>query len=191
MVQLNDEQKKKLLVLARRTIEEYLKKRTLPKVDYNHEFADDVFKQKCGAFVTLHKYGALRGCIGYVKGIKTIPEAVVDMAKASAFEDPRFEPLRKDELDDIDIEISVLTPVEPVNDIGEIVIGRDGLIISNGFRAGLLLPQVATEYGWDVQTFLEHTCYKAGLPADAWKWENTKIEKFSAIVFGEKELNLR
>ncbi|MGB4270022.1 MAG: AmmeMemoRadiSam system protein A [Spirochaetota bacterium] len=191
MVQLNDEQKKKLLALARKTIEEYLKKRTLPKVDYNHEFADDVFKQKCGAFVTLHKHGALRGCIGYVKGIKTIPEAVVDMAKAAAFEDPRFEPLQKHELDDIDIEISVLTPVEHVNDVGEIVIGRDGLIISNGFRAGLLLPQVATEYGWDVQTFLQHTCYKAGLPADAWKWENTKIEKFSAIVFGEKELNLR
>ncbi|MEW6526816.1 MAG: AmmeMemoRadiSam system protein A [Spirochaetota bacterium] len=191
MVQLNDEQKKKLLVLARRTIEEYLQKRTLPKVDYNNDFSDEVFKQKCGAFVTLHKHGALRGCIGYVKGIKTIPEAVVDMAKASAFEDPRFEPLRKDELDDIDIEISVLTPVEPVKDIGEIVICRDGLIISNGFRAGLLLPQVATEYGWDVKTFLEHTCYKAGLPADAWKWENTKIEKFSAIVFGEKELNIR
>ncbi|MEJ5361778.1 MAG: AmmeMemoRadiSam system protein A [Spirochaetota bacterium] len=191
MVQLNEEQKKKLLALARKTIEEYLKKRTLPKVDYNHEFVDDVFKQKCGAFVTLHKHGALRGCIGYVKGIKTIPEAVVDMAKAAAFEDPRFEPLQKHELDDIDIEISVLTPVEPVNDVGEIVIGRDGLIISNGFRAGLLLPQVATEYGWDVQTFLQHTCYKAGLPADAWKWENTKIEKFSAIVFGEKELNLR
>ncbi len=191
MVQLNDDQKKKLLALARNTIEEYLKKRTLPKVDYNHEFADDVFKQKCGAFVTLHKHGSLRGCIGYVKGIKTIPEAVVDMAKATAFEDPRFEPLHNSELEEIDIEISILTPVEPVNDIGEIVIGRDGLIISNGFRAGLLLPQVATEYGWDMKTFLQHTCYKAGLPADAWKWENTKIEKFSAIVFGEKELNLR
>ncbi len=191
MVQLNNEQKKKLLALARRSIEEYLKERTLPKVDYDKEFNDDVFRQKCGAFVTLHKNGALRGCIGYVKGIKTIPEAVVDMAKAAAFEDPRFEPLRNEELDAIDIEISVLTPVEPVNDISQIVIGRDGLIISSGFRAGLLLPQVATEYGWDLQTFLQHTCYKAGLPADAWKWENTKIEKFSAIVFGEKELNIR
>ena len=191
MVTLNDEQKIKLLKLARISIEQYLKNKSLPKVDYTKEFSDEVFKQKCGAFVTLHAHGALRGCIGYVKGIKTIPEAVVDMAKAAAFEDPRFEPLRKDELDEIDIEISVLTPIEPVHDISEIVIGRDGLIISSGFRAGLLLPQVATEYGWDVKTFLEHTCYKAGLPADAWKWDNTKIEKFSAIVFGEKELKLR
>jgi AmmeMemoRadiSam system protein A len=191
MVELNEEQKKKLLHLARRSIEEYLKKRSLPKVDYTNEFSDEVFKQKCGAFVTLHKHGSLRGCIGYVKGIKTIPEAVVDMAKAAAFEDPRFEPLKSNELEEIDIEISVLTPIEPVKDISEIVIGRDGLIISSGFRAGLLLPQVATEYGWDVQTFLQHTCYKAGLPADAWKWDNTKIEKFSAIVFGEKELNIR
>ena len=191
MIVLNDEQKIKLLTLARKTIEEYLNKRTLPKVDFNNEFNDEVFKQKCGAFVTLHKNGALRGCIGYVKGIKTIPEAVVDMAKASAFEDPRFEPLTKSELDKIDIEISILTPIELVNDISEIVIGRDGLIISSGFRSGLLLPQVATEYGWDVKTFLEHTCYKAGLPSDAWKWNNTKIEKFSAIVFSEKELKLR
>ena len=122
MVELNDVQKKKLLRLARHTIEEYLKKRSLPKVDYDHEFSDEVFKQKCGAFVTLHKYGALRGCIGYVKGIKTIPESVVDMAKAAAFEDPRFEPLKSNELEEIDIEISILTPIEPVKNISEILL---------------------------------------------------------------------
>ena len=112
------------------------------------------------------------------------------MAKASAFKDPRFQPLRKEEYDQIDIEISVLSPIEPVGDVKEIKVGRDGLIISRGFSSGLLLPQVPVEQGWDLDMFLQNTCYKAGLPGNAWQMKGTKIEKFSAQVFGEKELGM-
>ncbi|MBP7604167.1 MAG: AmmeMemoRadiSam system protein A, partial [Spirochaetes bacterium] len=111
-------------------------------------------------------------------------------ANASAFKDPRFPPLRKQEFGLIDIEISIMSPIVEVRDTADIAVGRDGLIITSGHRSGLLLPQVATEYGWDLSTFLEHTCYKAGLPGDAWKMKGTRIEKFSAQVFGEKELGL-
>jgi AmmeMemoRadiSam system protein A len=186
MVELNKEQQKRLLKLARNTIAESL---GFP----HHEtldFGDEIFKVKCGAFVTLHIRGNLRGCIGYIQGVKCIPDTVIEMTKASAFKDPRFASLRKEEFDLIDIEISVLSPIEPVNSISEIQVGRDGLIISRGFNSGLLLPQVAIEQGWDRDTFLEHTCYKAGLPGNAWQVKGTKIEKFSAQVFGEREFGL-
>jgi len=193
MIELNKDQQIKLLRLARNTIGEYFNRgnhHTPEKTErIENEFSEDIFKKKCGGFVTLHIKGNLRGCIGYIKGIKTIPETIIEMAKAAAFQDPRFPPLTQKEFDLIDIEISVLSPIEQVMKISEIVVGRDGLIISNGFSSGLLLPQVATEYGWDVTEFLQHTCYKAGLSADAWRdTKNTKIEKFSAQVFGEKEL---
>ncbi len=188
VIELNREQQIELLKLARRTIASYFYD-TSPDVDLR-EFSDDIFKEMCGAFVTIHINKKLRGCIGYIKGIKTIPETVKDMAKASAFQDPRFPPLTKEEFENIDLEISIMSPIEEVSDISEIVVGRDGLIISQGSRSGLLLPQVATEYNWNVKEFLEHTCYKAGLPADAWQWKDTKIEKFSAQVFGEEELGL-
>ncbi len=187
MIELNREQQLRLLGLARRTIENVLDGKGLPEADMVDEFGDSIFAERCGAFVTLHADGALRGCIGYIKGIKTIPETIIDMANASAFKDPRFPPLRKQEYGVIDIEISIMSPIEEVRDVSEIEVGRDGLIISAGYRTGLLLPQVATEYGWDRKTFLEHTCYKAGLPGDAWRAKGTKIEKFSAQVFGEKE----
>ncbi len=140
--------------------------------------------------MTLHKRGALRGCIGYIVGVKDIPQTVEEMALASAFRDPRFAPLQQDELGSIDIEISVLSPIETVADVSMIEVGRDGLIVSRGNNRGLLLPQVAAEYRWDRETFLEHTCYKAGLPGDAWKKPGATIEKFSAQVFGEKDLGL-
>ena len=105
------------------------------------------------------------------------------MAKAAALEDPRFPQVKPSELPDIDFEISVLTPIRKVNNIEEIVVGRDGIIITKGRNRGLLLPQVATEYGWDRITFLEHTCNKAGLPKDSWKDRDTIIEMFSAEVF--------
>lgn len=189
MQELTKEQKIKLLKLARKTIYESLNKDKFDDSGYN-EFTDNIFRMQCGAFVTLHIRGALRGCIGYIQGVKTIPDTVIDMAKASAFRDPRFMPLSKSEYEKIDIEISILSPIEEAKGISDIVIGRDGIIISNGGRSGLLLPQVATENNWELQQFLEHTCYKAGLPADAWKWKDTKIEKFSAQVFGEKDLGL-
>jgi len=187
MVELGREQQIKLLRLARNTISESL---GAGAVMDGLTFDDPVYSEKCGAFVTLHIRGRLRGCIGYIVGVKGIPETIQEMAKASAFKDPRFSPLRKDEFGGIDIEISVLSPIEPVADVSDIVVGRDGLIISRGFHSGLLLPQVPVEQGWDRDTFLEHTCYKAGLPGNAWKMKDVKIQKFSAQVFGEKELGL-
>lgn len=190
MKELTVEQQKNLISLARMTIKNALERLPAPEIEKMSEFKDEIFREKRGAFVTLHIQGKLRGCIGYIMGIKPIPETIIDMSIASAFKDPRFPPLKREEFDKIDIEISVLTPIEPVFNIEEIHIGRDGLIISNGYRQGLLLPQVATEYGWGREQFIEHTCYKAGLPGDAWKWKDTKIEKFSAQVFGEKELGM-
>ncbi len=189
MDKLNREQQINLLKLVRKTIYEYLTKNELEESGED-AFSDPIFNEKCGAFVTLHISGALRGCIGYIKGVKTIPETIKDMAIASAFQDPRFSSLSLKEYGKIDIEISVLSPIEEVKGISEIVVGRDGLIITKGAMSGLLLPQVATEQNWDIYKFLENTCYKAGLPGDAWKWDDTKIEKFSAQVFGEKELDL-
>ena len=189
MKELNKEQQINLLKLARATIYESLTKEDFADGPADDTFSDPVFSEKCGAFVTLHIKGSLRGCIGYIQGVRPIPETIIDMAKATAFHDPRFSPLTLKEYEKIDIEISVLSPIEETK-VADIVVGRDGLIISRGGRTGLLLPQVATEHNWDIFTFLENTCYKAGLPGNAWKQEGTKIEKFSAQVFGEKELGL-
>jgi AmmeMemoRadiSam system protein A len=105
------------------------------------------------------------------------------MAEAAAFDDPRFPPVTKEELKDLSIEISVLTPFKQITDVSEIEVGKHGIYMERGFYSGLLLPQVATEYGWDRETFLEQTCRKAGLPPDAWKEKNTKIYIFSADIF--------
>jgi AmmeMemoRadiSam system protein A len=139
--------------------------------------------EKRGAFVTLKIRGQLRGCIGHTQPIKPLSQTVIDMAQAAAFQDPRFAPLSSKELPELEIEISALTPFRQIRDINEIVVGRHGLFIERGFNAGLLLPQVATEYGWDKVTFLEHTCLKAGLPKDAWKDGRTNIFIFSAEIF--------
>lgn len=189
MNSLTVDQQKKLLALARVTIHNALLG-VKSADDHAGEFTEDIFREKRGAFVTLHIRGKLRGCIGYIVGTREIPETITDMAIASAFRDPRFPPLSRREFDDIDIEISVLTPITDVKNVEEIEVGRDGLIVSSGRNQGLLLPQVATEYGWNRDQFLEHTCYKAGLPGDAWKRKDTRLEKFSAQVFGEKELGM-
>jgi AmmeMemoRadiSam system protein A len=185
MNELNKQQQIDLLNLARKTIADKLGIEIDIKLPL---FKDDIFKEKCGSFVTLHTNGSLRGCIGYIEGIKTIPETVKEMALSSAFKDPRFSSLKREEYKEIDIEISILSPIEKVNDINDIVVGRDGIIITKGFNRGLLLPQVAVEQGWDRDTFLTHTCYKAGLPGDSWKKDGVIIEKFSAQVFSENEL---
>jgi AmmeMemoRadiSam system protein A len=185
-MELNRNQQVQLLKLARKTIAEELK----IKQDDVVELDEKIFQERCGAFVTIHSCGELRGCIGYIVGIKPIPQTICDMARASAFSDPRFGKLCREEFDRIDIEISLLSPLEQVHDVSEIVVGRDGLIITRASHTGLLLPQVAVEQGWERDQFLEYTCYKAGLPGNAWKLPGTKIEKFSAQVFGEKELGL-
>jgi len=142
-----------------------------------------ILGEEWGAFVTLNKKGQLRGCIGHIIGDRPLINTVAEMARAAALQDPRFPPVRPSELPDIEFEISVLTPIRTIDDIEEIKVGRDGIIITRGMNRGLLLPQVATEYGWDRTTFLEHTCVKAGLPRNAWKDEGTVIEMFSAEVF--------
>jgi len=140
-------------------------------------------KEPYGIFVTINKHGNLRGCVGLIIADQPLYISCQKMARAAALEDHRFPEVSEKELDDIDIEISILTPPEEVKSFSDIVIGRDGLIIRQGYYQGLLLPQVATEYGWSVEQFLEQTCHKAGLPHTAYTEKDTKIYKFSAEVF--------
>ncbi len=179
---LTDQEKLILLHTARETISARLMRR---KPEYREP--TPALKTPCGAFVTLHKRGALRGCIGHISAVDPLMETVKQMAFASAFEDPRFPALSLSELEQIDIEISVLSPLERIKNVEEIAVGKHGLYLKKGRASGLLLPQVATEQGWDRDTFLTHTCYKAGLPGDAWKSPDTEILIFSALVFGEKQ----
>jgi len=141
---------------------------------------------RSGVFVTLHKEGALRGCIGNFTSEAPLYENIVEMARASAFSDPRFDPLSAHELSDIEIEISVLSPMREIEDVTEIEVGRHGIYIQKGYARGVLLPQVATENNFDRQTFLEHTCMKAGLAPSCWK-EGATISIFEAEIFGEKD----
>jgi AmmeMemoRadiSam system protein A len=138
-----------------------------------------------GAFVTLHKRGDLRGCIGHIEATEPLGRVVVRCAVAACSRDPRFPPVAAGELDAIDVEISLLGPLEPIAGPQDIVVGRDGLVVEREGQRGLLLPQVATEWGWDAETFLAHTCRKAGLPRDAWK-QRAQVWKFEAEVFGER-----
>jgi AmmeMemoRadiSam system protein A len=179
---LNDDQRKTLLRIARQSIAAVLDGCSL---NWKADDFDETLRQPAGAFVTLTRDGDLRGCIGSIRAVEPLYKAVASSAVSAAFRDPRFPPLRPGELEQLDLEISVMGPIERVTNIEEIVVGRDGLIISRGAYAGLLLPQVATEYRWDRQTFLGQTCRKAGLPSDAWRAQDCRIEKFSAFVFGE------
>lgn len=175
---LSQEERQQLRKIAKEAIEGILFGK-----DNEHVELTDRLKEKCGAFVTLKNRGSLRGCIGYIRGYLPLNETVKDMAMQAAFHDPRFEPVRKDEWPDIDIEISVLTPMKKIENIDEIEVGIHGIYIEKGMYSGLLLPQVATEQKWDRMTFLEYTCFKAGLPKDAWKSKDIDIFIFSAEVF--------
>ncbi|MEA2462384.1 MAG: uncharacterized protein QOJ98_131 [Acidobacteriota bacterium] len=180
---LTQEQRTQLLRIARQSIEAALDGR---RAEVDAAVLDETLRRPSGAFVSLHtKEGALRGCIGSIQPVAPLCQAIVSSAVNAAFRDPRFYPLRKDELGNVEIEISVMSPIGPVADVEEIEVGRDGLIISRGSRIGLLLPQVATSYGWDRETFLRQTCVKAGLPPDSWQSDDCRIEKFSAEVFSE------
>ncbi len=136
-----------------------------------------------GAFCTLHLDGRLRGCIGYIAAVKPLVQTVAETAVSAAFYDPRFPGVTPNEAPQLKIEISVLSLPKPIR-AEDVVVGKHGLIVSQGSRRGLLLPQVAPEHGWDAQTFLSQTCVKAGLPPDAWR-HGAKIEGFTAEVFGE------
>ena len=173
------EDRTRLLALARRVLDAHVRRGAAPPVDVELNIT-------AGAFVSIFWRGQLRGCLGRLAPDVALPSLVVRLAQTVADSDPRFDPVRPDELADITLEISVLTPECEITSVDEIEVGRHGLIIARGSRRGLLLPQVATEHGWDRETFLDHTCTKAGLPAGAWK-DGARICVFEAIVFGERD----
>jgi len=145
--------------------------------------------KKYGVFVTLEKNGSLRGCIGFVYPVKPLYKAIEDMAKESAYNDPRFSPLQKEEFEEIEIEISVMSPLKKITSISDIKVGQDGLLVKKDAYSGLLLPQVAEKYGWNNEEFLSQTCIKAGLPYDIWQYADIDIYTFQAEVFGERSIN--
>jgi len=181
---LSDEDKKILLKIARQTLEAYAREKK--KAKFNAENFREALKAKRGAFVSLHKRGNLRGCIGIFDAHSPLFQTVSEMAISAGWQDPRFPGLSSEELKEVEIEISVLSPLEPAQP-EQIEVGKHGIYITKGLNRGVLLPQVAIEYGWDRQTFLEHTCLKAGLAPSAWKESDTTIEIFTAEVFSEKD----
>jgi AmmeMemoRadiSam system protein A len=178
---LDDSNRAKLLNLARKTLEDHFIRGSIP--DFQTD-CPELLERK-GAFVTLHLGGELRGCIGQLEPDLELFKVVQHCALSAALSDPRFPPLQQKELDGLDIEISILTPFQRVESIEEINVGSHGLYIVQGYFRGLLLPQVATQYRWDRITFLEQTCYKAGLKESAWKDPKTIIYTFEAEVFSD------
>lgn len=181
MFQLSEEAQRFLLKLARQTVSDFLQSGSRPPVD---DPPEEVLPKR-GAFVTLHRNQMLRGCIGYVAPVYPLHQTVMECAIAAATQDPRFPVMELDELPEVHIEISVLSPVTAVKDVNEIQVGTHGLVISDKGRRGLLLPQVPHEQGWNRERFLQETCRKAGLPPGAWK-SGARIECFTAFVFAEE-----
>ena len=185
---VSGEEGKFLVKLAKESIKNYIVRRKVMDVP---EDVPESLKENMGAFVTLNKNGMLRGCIGYSEPVKPLVNAVIDVAISAAVNDPRFPPVSLDEIDDLEIEVSILTKPEiievekPEEYLDKIEIGKDGLIIERGPYKGLLLPQVAVEWGWNVEEFLYNTCTKAGLTADCWLYNDVKIYKFHSEIFHE------
>ena len=178
---LDDDACKELLRLARAALEAYLANGMRPS-----GWTDiPGLNAHCGAFVSLHRGRELRGCIGQISADRELFRVVQDCAVSAAADDTRFPPVEAAELPDLDIEISVLSPLHRVAAPEEITVGMHGILVTRGHRRGLLLPQVASQYGWNRETFLAHTCRKAGLPESAWKDPGTVIEVFEAQVFSE------
>jgi len=191
--QISNDDGIELVKMARKAVTEYLKKDSkIDSLDFNLKF-----NFESGVFVTINKKNSLRGCIGYPIPIKKLADGLIDAAISAATQDPRFTPIDVDELDQIIFEVTVLTPpieinVEYPNEyLSMIKVGRDGLIVENTYTSGLLLPQVPTEYGWDVKKFLEFTCEKAGIGKDVWKDKTTKVSTFEGIIFKEESPNGR
>lgn len=180
--QFSEQDQKDLLNIARSTVETYVTKHTLPDIDT--EKLSDGVKMDCGAFVTLHKDGKLRGCIGRFEATEPLYSIVQQMAVASSTQDSRFSPVTPEELDELEIEISVLSPMKKISSIDEIVLGKHGIYIKKGWSSGTFLPQVATETGWTKEEFLGHCARdKAGLGWEGWK--NADIYIYEAFVFSE------
>ena len=181
MFQLSESDQLALLKIAREYVLGYLAGRALRFPD-----ATGPLTEVHGVFVSIHKHGELRGCIGNIHPAASLYRTTAECAIAAAVGDPRFMPMTMDELPQVHIEISVLSPMEKIDDVHKLEIGRDGILISKRGARGLLLPQVATAYGWDRERFLAETCRKAGLRSDEWK-EGATIFRFSAHVFQEKQ----
>ena len=182
-LELSEKQKKLLLEIARDTI----RNTVLGTAQIDRDIDDPTLETECGAFVTIHSKGELRGCIGNITAETPLWLTVSNMAVQASTADPRFPPVSADELDRIDLEISALSPLWKTQDLSEIEIGKHCRKIVQFFNRGLLLPQVAIEYGFDRMKFLEHTCMKAGLPGNCYKSDTCEIYIFSATVFGEKD----
>lgn len=188
---ISDENGKFLVSAARKIVTEFLNSGHKPKLDKDIE---SKLSFDAGIFVTLNLDDDLRGCIGFPLP-KKLSQALPEAAIAAATEDPRFSPVEPHELDKITFEVTILTPPaeiiadDPQELLSRIKVGRDGLIIRQGYRSGLLLPQVPVEYGWNEEKFLEHTCQKAGLPSNCWKEKNAQIFSFEGIIFKEEKPN--
>ncbi|HZT75428.1 MAG TPA: AmmeMemoRadiSam system protein A [Vicinamibacterales bacterium] len=176
----SEDDRRRLLQLARDAIVAHVTGAPMPATE-----PPEVFARPGGVFVTIHKRGDLRGCIGHIDATDPLGVVVPRSAVAACSSDPRFPGITPAELDAIDLELSLLGPLEPIAGPDEIDIGRHGLLVEKGWHRGLLLPQVATEWGWDAPMFLAQTCRKAGLPFDAWR-EGARIWRFDAEVFGER-----
>ncbi len=172
------EERELLLRLAHRSIELALEGRSVATTAPTPHLAESR-----GAFTTLHLEGKLRGCIGYVLPAQSLYATVAESARAAALDDPRFLPVTPEEAPRLKVEISVLSPLQPIRP-EEVTVGRHGLVVSQGGHRGLLLPQVALEWEWDRETYLAQTCLKAGLPADVWQ-HGAQLQAFTAEVFGE------
>jgi len=183
-ISLNEEEKEHLLTMARKSVESavMLHKRYEPEPT-----KDDFLNQERGAFVTIREEGNLRGCIGNTAAIEPLSLTVRDTALLAALRDPRFRPVSRSELPRLHYEISVLSSLRRVTDVQEIHVGEHGLLMKNGDREGILLPQVPVEQHWDRNRFLQETCFKAGMPPDCWRDEDTDIFRFTAVVFEEHE----
>lgn len=180
---MNEKDRSQLLELARRSIEHYLYDKKHYILD---NFNNHTLLEERAVFVTLHKDENLRGCIGHMHARMPLYKAVIEMSAASAFEDPRFPAIQEEELGEIKIEISVLSPMEKISDYRQIRMGIDGVWIKKGFLSGVYLPQVATDTGWDRETFLRSLCSsKAGLPEDAYKYPDTDIYIYQVEKFSE------
>jgi AmmeMemoRadiSam system protein A len=177
---ISAEDRARLLALARQALEARVRHEQLPRPPEG-----GAFDLPRGAFVTIHRRGALRGCLGRLEP-RRLSDTIVHLAAVVSDSDSRFDPVQPGELGTSISRFSVLTPEREISSIEEIEVGRHGLIVEKGYHRGLLLPQVPVEHGWTVVTFLEHTCLKAGLPRDAWK-HDVRLLVFEAEVFGEDE----
>jgi AmmeMemoRadiSam system protein A len=186
MSSLAEREKQLLLQLARRALAVAVSADAANKPPLQDFPNEEFLQQPSGAFVTLHRRGRLRGCVGQLPGHDSLAAVVAHCARSAALHDSRFEPVQAAELSEIEIEVSVLSALEDVT-LEAIEAGKHGLVVSQGRQRGVLLPQVATQFNWSAQRFLEETCVKAGMDREAWKDSATRVQSFTAEVFSEAD----